>query len=472
MINESKQRLKYVLGDYVMSNLGWAACNVARFYLGNPHREFGSLASVLTSQTVVMGQVLFPLMMMVVYYLSGYYNEVFRKSRLQEIFTSLWSAGINALVIFFVALINDRGRGRQVDYEIILVIWFVLFAAIYSWRCIVTSYTSHMIKTRRWSFSTLIVGRGAAAVAYANKLDSMPQSLGYRLKGFVSIPGENDVKEVTLPCYSLDEIARVCADEKIEELIVVPTKQSTEVVLNTINRLFALNLPIKVTPDRINVLLSQVRISDLHGDPLVDISGSNLSDSGKNLKRLIDVMVSALVLIVLSPLLLVVALLVKLDSKGPVIYTQERVGFHNKPFKMYKFRTMVHSAEQAGVPQLTCDNDPRITRLGKSLRKYRIDELPQFWNVLKGDMSIVGPRPERQYFINQIQERVPSYALVHQVRPGITSMGMVKYGYAQDVDQMLERLSYDLIYLENMSLINDFKIMVYTIKTVITGKGM
>ena len=177
-------------------------------------------------------------------------------------------------------------------------------------------------------------------------------------------------------------------------------------------------------------------------------------------------------LIVVSPLLLAVAIAIKLDSKGPVFYSQERVGYHNVPFNIYKFRSMVQNAEQNNRPQLTCDEDPRVTRVGRFLRKYRIDELPQFWNVIKGDMSIVGPRPERQYYIDQITQRVPSYALLHQVRPGITSMGMVKYGYAQNVDQMIERLSYDLLYLENMSLINDFKIMVYTIKTIVTGKGM
>ena len=197
-----------------------------------------------------------------------------------------------------------------------------------------------------------------------------------------------------------------------------------------------------------------------------------MSESGKNIKRVLDVFLSVIVLLILSPLFLAVAIAIKLDSHGPVFYSQERVGYHNVPFMIYKFRSMVQDAERNNSPQLTSNNDPRVTRVGRFLRKYRIDELPQFWNVIKGDMSIVGPRPERQYYIDQIIKRVPSYALLHQVRPGITSMGMVKYGYAQNVDEMVERLKYDLLYLENMSLINDFKIMVYTIKTIVTGKGM
>ena len=133
---------------------------------------------------------------------------------------------------------------------------------------------------------------------------------------------------------------------------------------------------------------------------------------------------------------------------------------------------MIVDSEPDGIPQLTKDNDFRITKIGKFLRKYRIDEIPQFWNVIKGEMSIVGPRPEREYFINQILQKAPYYALLHQIRPGITSMGMVKYGYASTIDEMLERLKFDIIYIENMSLVTDMKIIIYTIKTVITGKGL
>ena len=472
MLNENIQRTKYVVGDLLSSGLAWFCYNCMRYSLDPIHSGFNTLGTFLSSNVVVIGQLLFPLLMMAVYYLSGYYNEVFRKSRLQEVFTTFWSTAIVTLIIFFLALINDTAPRRRVNYEMIALLWGTLFITVYVVRCLFTSYTSHMIKSRQWSFNTLIIGRGAAGVAFGKKLDAMPQSLGYKILGYVSIPGENDVKEVSLPCYELSHIREACQTHHIEELIVVPTRQNSDAVLDTVNQLFELNLPIKVTPDHFNVMLSQVRISDMVGDPLVDISGSSMSESGKNIKRVLDIILSVLVLIVVSPLLLAVAIAIKLDSKGPVFYSQERVGYHNVPFNIYKFRSMVQIAEQNNRPQLTCDEDPRVTRVGRFLRKYRIDELPQFWNVIKGDMSIVGPRPERQYYIDQITQRVPSYALLHQVRPGITSMGMVKYGYAQNVDQMIERLSYDLLYLENMSLINDFKIMVYTIKTIVTGKGM
>lgn len=471
MINERTQKIKYICADFASSSIAWFVFNCIRYsYKGV--MGYSSLTQFLTSTTVLAGQLLFPLLMLAIYYLSGYYNDVFHKSRLQEVFTTFWSSVINTILIFLIALINDIRPGRATNYELILLLLAVLFAFVYTFRCVITSHTSHQIKSKKWSFNTLIVGCGSAAMAFANKLDNMPRSTGYKILGFVRIPGENHVKEVSLPAYNLDEIAEICSEQKIEELIVVPTRQNPDLVLNTINRLFPLNLPIKITPDRVNVMLSQVRISDMYGLPLVDISSSNMSESEKNLKRLIDVVISMVVLVVLSPLFLLLSILIRLDSPGKAFYRQERIGYHNVPFKIIKFRTMRQDAEANNQPQLTTDNDPRITRIGTFLRKYRIDELPQFWNVLKGEMSIVGPRPERQFYITQISERVPSYALLHQVRPGITSMGMVKYGYAQNVDQMIERLNFDLIYLENMSLINDFKIMVYTIKTIITGQGM
>lgn len=472
MINENVQRAKYIVGDFVMSCLAWTGYNCMRYWMHAVHGSYPTLLQFLYSRNVLLGCVFFPLLMMFVYVLSGYYNEVFRKSRLQELFTTFWSAVINTLLIFFLALINDVKLPRGFNYEMLLILWSFLFFFVYAVRCIITNHTSRMIKSRQWSSRTLIVGCGATALSFVNKLDTMRDSLGYNVIGFVRIPGENDVKNTELPCYDINDIGQVCKDESIEELIVVPTKQDSETVMKAINSLFALRLPIKTTPTRNNILLSQVRISDMQGVPLVDISGSSMSACEKNLKRLNDIIVSLIALIFLSPIFLIIAIAIKLDSKGRVIYAQERVGYHNVPFKIFKFRSMIENAESNNIPQLSSDNDPRITRVGRFMRKYRIDELPQFWNVLRGEMSIVGPRPERQYYVDLIQHQVPSYALLHQVRPGITSLGMVKYGYAKNVDEMIERLNYDLIYLENMSLINDVKIMVYTIKIVITGRGI
>ena len=466
-----RQRIKYVVGDFLMSNLAWFIYNIVRYQMGTvvgwPYLE-----SYLKSNMVVAGQIFFPLMMMVTYIFSGYYNNVCRKSRVQELLTTAASATINTLLIFFLALINDVVGVRGSDYEMIFILWALLFGLVYLVRYFITHYAIEQIKSRKWTFPTLIIGSGSAAVAFANKLNAMRRSSGHDIKGFVNIPGENPVKGNPLPCYDLDELKEVCDQEGIWELIVVPTRDDTHQTMNAINKLFALGLPIMISPERFNMIQSQVRISDIYGEPLVNISRSSMSDSGKNIKRAIDVIVSLAALIILTPLYAIVACIIKGTSPGPVFYLQERIGLHNKPFNIIKFRSMVQDAEVGGQPQLSSDDDPRITPFGRFMRKYRIDELPQFWNVLMGDMSIVGPRPERKFYIDQITKRVPSYALLHQVRPGITSMGMVKFGYAKNVDEMVERVKYDLMYLDNMSLMNDLKILIYTIKIVFTGRGM
>lgn len=219
-----------------------------------------------------------------------------------------------------------------------------------------------------------------------------------------------------------------------------------------------------------NFMTSSIKLRDIYGQPLVDLTHSSMGEAGVNIKRTIDVTTSILTLIVLSPLYAALAIWVKLDSKGPIFYRQERIGKHQKPFNIIKFRTMRTDAEADG-PQLSEDNDPRVTRAGRVMRKYRLDELPQFYNVLKGNMSIVGPRPERKFYINQIMKKAPYYTLLYQTRPGITSWGMVQYGYASTVDEMVERSKYDMLYISNMSILVDMKIILYTIITILEGRG-
>jgi len=193
--------------------------------------------------------------------------------------------------------------------------------------------------------------------------------------------------------------------------------------------------------------------------------------SSEPLRQFFDVLFSIVALIILSPGIIILAILIRISGKGPVIYSQDRIGKYGKPFVIYKFRSMIYNAE-TGNPQLSGINEERITRIGKFIRKYRVDEIPNFINVIKCDMSIVGPRPERQFFIEQILERNPDFSKLLKVKPGITSWGQVKYGYATNVDEMLERLDYDLYYIKNRSLWFDIKIFLYTIITILKGKGL
>ena len=188
-------------------------------------------------------------------------------------------------------------------------------------------------------------------------------------------------------------------------------------------------------------------------------------------KRFFDVIFSFLILILLSPLFLFLSILIKIGSRGPVIYSQQRIGKNMQPFTIYKFRTMFVNSEPDG-PQLSYKDDPRVTKQGKWMRKFHFDELPQFWNVLIGDMSIVGPRPERQFFIDRIIERVPNYKMIGQVRPGLTSLGILNYGYASDTDKIVERSRKELIYVSHISFPLDCKILFFTLKTILKGKGV
>jgi len=458
---------KYVLSDYVTASLCWLLFNILRFNEVAYYEGFTSLQSYLSSYQVLKGQLLVPLFWLILYYFSGYYNKPIGKSRLTEFFSTWITVIIGVVFVFFVIILNDLPRSFEIYYELFFSLLFLQFFLTYIPRLFITQQGLKKIKQRKWSLQVLLIGSGKKAGKLANDL----YNLGYTIVGFVVEDQDAEITvEPGLLLGSIEQLPDIMNTHQIDELVVSLENTDMEKQSEILYSLYKYKRPIKILADNPNIL-AKVKLKAIQGVPLVNVTDNNFSSAEKNIKLFFDKLVSLIALILLSPLFLYISIRVKRDSKGDVFFRQERIGFMGQPFTIYKFRTMYTDAERKG-PLLSGENDPRITPFGAIMRKYRLDELPQFWNVLKGDMSLVGPRPERRYFIDQIVKIAPYYYLLHNVRPGITSLGMVKYGYAVDVDQMIERLKYDMIYYENMSLALDITILIYTVKTVLTGKGI
>ncbi|MDE6446953.1 MAG: sugar transferase, partial [Muribaculaceae bacterium] len=354
---------------------------------------------------------------------------------------------------------------------VVIVLWGCLFLFTYIGRLILTTSSIRHMQRRDWMFNTVIIGNSPHAINTARRLQEQPTNMGYNVVGHVPIEGEPASTENH---NALDDrqVERLARTHNIDQIVLVPTQGSPEEkVMQLLFKYFPTGVPIRLAPTSMALFTSHIKLGDIISEPMIDLTSPAMNDLQRNTKRIMDVLLSGTALILLSPLYLALAIAVKSTSPGPVIYRQERVGYRQRPFNILKFRSMRVDAEANG-PQLSDDTDPRITPLGRVMRKYRLDELPQFWNVFKGEMSLVGPRPERAFFIEQIVREAPYYTLIHQVKPGITSWGMVKFGYARSVPEMVERTRYDLIYLSNMSVAVDIKILLHTIKTVVMGKGV
>lgn len=468
MTNKHRIILPYVISDFLSASIVWLLFNWFRFNEIAIFYGFGTLKDYLSFLPVWGGQILIPFFWLSIYYFSGYYNEPAGKSRLTEFFQTFGSVLLGVLVLFFIVILNDLPRSFSVFYVLFFFLFVFQFLFTYIPRLIITLYGISKIRNKEWALNVLIIGTGRKALKLSERLEA----LGYEVVGFVK---ENDTADI---CVSPEKVIGslrsgldlIIESRQVHELVVASETADSDKLLKILYPLFRFRLPIKMLPESV-IVLTRVKVKTPIGVPLVDMTSSNFTAGEENIKHFIDKIVSALVLILFLPLFAYLAFRVKKDSSGPVIFRQERIGYMGKPFTIYKFRTMYIGAEKE-QPLLSDEEDSRITPFGRFMRKYRLDELPQFWNVLKGDMSLVGPRPERRFFIDQIVEKAPYYLLMHNVRPGITSFGMVKYGYAKNVDEMIERLAYDVMYYENMSLLFDLKILLYTIRTVLTGKGI
>lgn len=412
-----------------------------------------------------------PLIWMFIYLLQGTYHDVRRLFRLRILNLTLGATLIGVLVVFFLFLLDDQISGYKQYYKSILLLTAVLFTLLIIPRFIFVSYIVHKIHSRQAGFRTLLVGGSDKAVEIYNEIQSSPKGYGTDFVGFINLNGVDTLLKDKLPYFGhFDDVDEILRKYRIEEVIIALESTEHDRLKKVISRLEGSQLKIKILPDMYDILSGTVEMSNIFGALLIDVNSEVMPVWQRVFKRLIDIIISTIALIFLIPLFIVLAIVIKFSSPGPIFFLQERIGMNGKPFQIIKFRTMVPDAEKAG-PQLSSSNDPRITTIGRFMRKYRIDEFPQFINVILGHMSLVGPRPERQYYIDKIAELEPQFHQLTNVRPGITSWGQVKYGYAENVEEMLARMKFDLLYLKNRSLALDFKIMLYTILIVFKGAG-
>ena len=471
-MNKRRQAIKYLLCDFFAAMLVWVLFFMYRkVYI---EQEWEWYKHLFSNKKFYAGSVLIPVCWVVVYYMQGAYHEPYRRSRLNEFIQTLYTALIGVLILFFVLLLDDTILSYKNYYKSFGVLFTLQFVLTVVPRFLLSSATNHKIQKRKIGFKTLIIGSNENAWNIYNEIQNLKDGNGNLFRGFIHIDEQNGFSDKLVEKVphlgELTDLARVIKQHHIEEIIIALESSEHNYIQQILNDTIDLDVRIKLIPGVYDILAGAVKFTSVIQAPLIELNREIAPRWQINAKRIFDVGFSVFVLVAFSWLFIILAVIVKLTSKGAVFFTQERLGLHGKPFKIFKYRSMYIDAEKHG-PALSSENDPRITPFGLFLRKTRLDEFPQFINVLIGQMSIVGPRPERKFFADKIVEKAPHYKHLHRVRPGITSWGQVKFGYAENVDEMVQRLKYDLLYAENMSLLVDIKIIIYTILIVFQGRG-
>lgn len=456
---------------FVLVLLDWVSCTLAWsvfYYLRKTRIEKVDFS---INESFYYGIALIPLAWLFLYLMQGTYHDVRRLHRIKIFNLTFLGTVIGSIGIFFLLLLDDEIGQYKQYYQSVFLLFVLQFFFTFMPRIFLVSYIVRRIHRRESGFKTMIVGGSEKAVEIYKEINELPKGSGHQFVGFINLNGVDRLLESELPYLGhIDDVEQVLRDHDIEEVIIALESVEHDRLKTIISRLEGGDVRIKILPDMYDILSGTVEMSNIFGALLISVNSEVMPVWQRTFKRIFDICVSIIALIVLLPLFIVLAILVKMSSPGAIFFRQQRIGKNGQTFMIVKFRTMYENSEQNG-PQLSSTNDPRITNIGRFMRKSRLDEFPQFYNVLIGDMSLVGPRPERQFYIDQIATVEPQFLELTKVRPGITSWGQVKYGYAESVEQMLDRMKYDLLYLKNRSLSLDFKIMLYTVLIIFKGTG-
>ncbi len=459
----------HLLGDWAAASMSWLGLFLYRknFIEAAKH---GYTIPVNQDTKLYLGLLLIPIFWLLIYTLTGYYQFILRRSRLKELENTFYTSAVGVIILFFALILDDSVSGYKDYYSSLGILWILHFGMTLLFRLLNSTYTIHKIRNQKWGYNTLIIGTGINAVNLFDEISNQKVKEGFLIKGFVSL---NSKEKNRLPAPLLGEwnsLSKLIKDNEIEDIILCNEPDESELIPKIIDVIQNEEIHLKMLPSDYNLVMGMVKMNNILGASLAEVDFEVMPYWQKFVKRSIDILFGFIGLVIFLPFFIVISIAIKMNSKGPIFFKQDRVGFKGMSFKIIKFRSMFIDAEKNG-PQLSNDEDDRRTKVGKFLRKTRLDELPQFYNVLIGQMSLVGPRPERQFFVNQIVEKAPLYKRLQRVKPGLTSWGQIKFGYAENVNQMVDRMKYDVFYIENMSLALDIKILINTLIIVFQSRG-